>query len=56
MVYRLMVGLGAAGVENVLMMPAGSGLSESLARMLRGQAPTAGVELPGPRDARPGAA
>ncbi len=46
MVYRLMVGLGAAGVENVLMMPAGSGLSESLARMLRGQAPTAGVELP----------
>ena len=46
MVYRLMVGLGAAGVEQVLMMPAGSGLSESLARMLRGQAPTAGVELP----------
>jgi predicted polyphosphate/ATP-dependent NAD kinase len=46
MVYRLMVGLGAAGVEKVLMMPAGSGLGESLARMLRGQAATAGVTLP----------
>jgi predicted polyphosphate/ATP-dependent NAD kinase len=46
MVYRLMVGLGAAGIDEVLMMPAGSGLSESLARMLRGQAPTAGVSLP----------
>jgi predicted polyphosphate/ATP-dependent NAD kinase len=46
MVYRLMVGLGAAGVEKVVMMPAGSGLSESLARMLRGQAATAGVALP----------
>jgi predicted polyphosphate/ATP-dependent NAD kinase len=46
MVYRLMVGLGAAGVEKVVMMPAGSGLSESLTRMLRGQAATAGVTLP----------
>jgi predicted polyphosphate/ATP-dependent NAD kinase len=35
MVYRLMVGLGAAGVDRVLMMPAGSGLSESLLRTLR---------------------
>lgn len=35
MVYRLMAGLGAAGVERVLMMPAGSGLSESLQRTLR---------------------
>jgi predicted polyphosphate/ATP-dependent NAD kinase len=34
MVHRLMVGLGAAGVERVLMMPAGSGLSESLRRIL----------------------
>jgi predicted polyphosphate/ATP-dependent NAD kinase len=35
MVYRLMVGLRTAGVERVLMMPAGSGLSESLNRNLR---------------------
>jgi predicted polyphosphate/ATP-dependent NAD kinase len=44
MVYRLMVGLRAAGVERVLMMPAGSGLSESLRRITRGQA---AAELPG---------
>jgi predicted polyphosphate/ATP-dependent NAD kinase len=43
MVYRLMVGLRAAGVERVLMMPAGSGLSESLRRITRGQA---GADLP----------
>lgn len=36
MVYRLMAGLGAAGVERVLMMPAASGVSESLDRNLRG--------------------
>ena len=35
MVYRLMVGLAAAGVETVMMMPAGSGLTESLLRTLR---------------------
>jgi predicted polyphosphate/ATP-dependent NAD kinase len=46
MAYRLMVGLGAAGVERVVMMPAGSGLSEALRRMLRSRAGTAGVELP----------
>jgi predicted polyphosphate/ATP-dependent NAD kinase len=46
MVYRLMVGLAATGVRRVLMMPAGSGLSQSLERVLRGQAATAGVELP----------
>jgi predicted polyphosphate/ATP-dependent NAD kinase len=46
MVYRALVGLGAAGVDRVLMMPAGSGLSESLTRMLRGQSATAGVSLP----------
>jgi predicted polyphosphate/ATP-dependent NAD kinase len=34
MVFRLLAGLGAAGVERVLMMPAGSGLSESLTRTL----------------------
>jgi predicted polyphosphate/ATP-dependent NAD kinase len=38
MVYRLMVGLKAAGVERVLMMPAASGLSESLNRNLRSNA------------------
>lgn len=36
MVYRLMVGLGAMGVERVLAMPAASGLYESLDRALRG--------------------
>jgi predicted polyphosphate/ATP-dependent NAD kinase len=46
MAYRLMVGLGAAGIERVLMMPAGSGLSEALRRMLRSRKGTAGVELP----------
>ena len=46
MVYRLMVGLGATGVGRVVMMPAGSGLSEALRRMLRGREGTAGVELP----------
>lgn len=35
MVYRLMVGLAAAGVERVLMMPAASGLYDSLERTMR---------------------
>jgi predicted polyphosphate/ATP-dependent NAD kinase len=38
MVYRLMVGLKAVGVERVLMMPAASGLSDSLDRNLRSNA------------------
>jgi predicted polyphosphate/ATP-dependent NAD kinase len=35
MVHRLMAGLAASGVERVLMMPAGSGVSGNLARRLR---------------------
>lgn len=38
MVYRLMVGLRATGAERVLMMPAASGLYDSLERNLRGNA------------------
>jgi predicted polyphosphate/ATP-dependent NAD kinase len=38
MVYRVMVGLGAVGVEHVLMMPAASGLYDSLERTLRAAA------------------
>lgn len=38
MVFRLMVGLAATGVERVLMMPAASGLYGSLERNLRGNA------------------
>ncbi len=38
MVYRLMVGLAAVGVERVLMMPAASGLYDSLRHNLRGNA------------------
>lgn len=38
MVFRLLVGLGAVGVEKVWMMPAGEGLSGSLARRRRGYA------------------
>jgi predicted polyphosphate/ATP-dependent NAD kinase len=34
MVHRLMAGLGSTGVERILMMPAGSGLSGSLERRL----------------------
>ena len=37
MVHRLMAGLGAAGVDRVVMMPAGSGVSQSLQRHLRGR-------------------
>ena len=42
MVYRLLAGLGAAGVEKVLMMPAGDGLSSALHGQLRAarRAPT----------------
>jgi predicted polyphosphate/ATP-dependent NAD kinase len=46
MVYRLMVGLGAVGVERVVMMPAGSGLSEALRRMLQGRDSSSGADLP----------
>src|SRR5262249_20437665 len=34
MVYRLLCGLGATGVDRVVMMPAGSGVSEALRRRL----------------------
>ena len=37
MVHRLMAGLGAAGVDRVVMMPAGSGVSQSLQRHLSGR-------------------
>src|SRR3954471_20711074 len=41
MVFRLLAGLGAAGVERVLMLPAADGLSTTLHRHLRarGEAP-----------------
>ena len=48
MVHRLMAGLGAAGVDRVVMMPAGSGFSQSLQRHLSGRSP--------PRSARPASA
>ena len=38
MVFRLLTGLGAVGVEKVWMMPAGEGLSSSLLRQLRSHA------------------
>lgn len=41
MVFRLLVGLGATGVERALMMPAGDGLSRTLHRQLAGRVPTA---------------
>lgn len=47
MVHRLLAGLGAAGVEQVLMMPAGEGLSASLLRHLTGRTgPLAEQRLP----------
>jgi predicted polyphosphate/ATP-dependent NAD kinase len=47
MVHRLMAGLGATGVDRVVMMPAGSGVSESLLRHLRGRTgPLAAQRLP----------
>ena len=48
MVYRLMVGLAAVGVERVLMMPAASGLYDSLERTLRA-AKSSGSRSPVPR-------
>jgi len=44
MVLRLLAGLGAAGVERALMMPAADGLSATLHRQLRG-APAGGARL-----------
>jgi acetoin:2,6-dichlorophenolindophenol oxidoreductase subunit alpha len=49
MVYRLLTGLGAAGVESVLMMPAGDGLSSALHGQLAGhtaRAADGGVPFP----------
>ena len=46
MVRRLMAGLGAVGVERVLMMPAGDGLGQSLERGLRGQGRHGPDDLP----------
>src|SRR5438874_13647921 len=37
MVYRVLCGLGATGVDRVVMMPAGSGVFEALRRRLRGE-------------------
>lgn len=37
MVHRLLAGLGATGVDRVLMMPAGSGVGETLTRRLAGR-------------------
>jgi predicted polyphosphate/ATP-dependent NAD kinase len=39
MVFRLLAGLGAVGVERALMMPAGDGLSRTLQRQLAGREP-----------------
>jgi predicted polyphosphate/ATP-dependent NAD kinase len=39
MVFRLLAGLGATGVERALMMPAGDGLSRTLHRQLAGRTP-----------------
>lgn len=38
MIFRLLVGLAAVGVEQALLMPAGSGVAESLERSLHGRA------------------
>lgn len=49
MIYRLLAGLGATGIDKVWMMPAGEGLSGSLAQRLRSHTvrPDAGgVEMP----------
>lgn len=46
MVYRLMVGLGAAGVGKALLMPAASGVGESLRRHLRGNTGTRRQHVP----------
>jgi predicted polyphosphate/ATP-dependent NAD kinase len=47
MVFRLLTGLGAAGVERALMMPAGDGLSPALHQRLAGRLPQ---ELPALED------
>ena len=55
MVFRLLAGLGAAGVERVLMMPAADGLSTTLHRQLHaphGAASTARRAVAGARGAR----
>ena len=44
MVYRLLAGLGAAGVERALMMPASDGVSVTLRRLLR--APHGAIAMP----------
>lgn len=47
MAYRALAGLGAAGVDRALIMPAPGGVSESLARQLRARAATpAGAPFP----------
>ena len=46
MVYRLMVGLAAVGVERILMMPAASGLYDSLERTLRSHVAAEKPSLP----------
>lgn len=46
MVYRLLVGLGAVGVDRVLMMPATSGIWEGLRRHLLGTPGAGGPVLP----------
>ena len=46
MVFRLLTGLGAVGVEKVWMMPAGEGLSGSLTRRLHGDTARRGMHLP----------
>ncbi|MDQ3386086.1 MAG: NAD(+)/NADH kinase [Actinomycetota bacterium] len=48
MVYRLMVGLAAVGVERILMMPAASGLYDSLERTLRAASTSSAVGVPMP--------
>ncbi len=48
MVYRLMVGLAAVGVERVLMMPAASGLYDSLERTLRAASSSSAAHQPMP--------
>jgi predicted polyphosphate/ATP-dependent NAD kinase len=46
MTHRLMCGLGATGVDRVVMMPAGFGVGETLRRSLRGNAHTSSQRLP----------
>lgn len=46
MVYRLMVGLGAAGVDRVLFMPAAAGVGESLRRHMKGNTGARKQSLP----------